>query len=209
MTLMRTAVLGAGLALAAPALAQPAATQNFTYRCVGADGKKYYSQTIPPQCIGRPVEQLNRSGLVMRRIDPEGDEKAQAEKEAALAKKRQQEVAEREERRRNQALLATYTSEKDIEDARARALADNRKAVLDVESRIDTAKKRRAGYDKELEFYKGNAKPPAKLTEDIESAEVEIKANQELLDVKKKEVAQINARYDEDKKRFRELTAKK
>jgi DNA-binding MarR family transcriptional regulator len=198
------AALGAAVALAAPAAAQ---TQ--TYRCIGKDGKKYYSSTIPPQCVGRPVEQLNKQGLVVRRIDPEGDEKARAEKAELLAKKREAEAAHREERRRNQALLATYTSEKDIEDARARALSDNRKAVRDVETRIETARKRRAGYDKELEFYKGDAKPPAKLADDIRSAEVEIQANEQLLAVKKKEVTQINARYDEDKKRYRELTGKK
>jgi hypothetical protein len=209
MMLTRIVVLGAGLALAAPALAQRNAGGNTTYRCVDAHGKKYYSSTIPRQCIGRPVEQLNAQGLVVRRIDPEGDDKAQAEKEAALAKKRAEEVAEREERRRNQALLATYTSEKDIDEARARALAENRKAMLDVQTRIDIARKRRSGYDKELEFYKGATKPPAKLADDIQNAEVEIKANEELLAVKKKEVAQINARYDEDKKRYRELTGRK
>ena len=208
MTLMRIAVLGGVFVLAAPALAQQAAP-GATYRCTAADGKKYYSSTIPRPCIGRPVEQLNAQGLVIRRFDPEGDEKAQAAKEAAEAKKRAQEAAQREERRRNQALLATYTSEKDIDDARARALGDNRKAMLDVQTRIDAARKRRAGYDKELEFYKGNAKAPAKLTDDIQNAELEIKANEELLAVKKKEVTQINARYDQDKKRYRELTGKK
>jgi hypothetical protein len=210
MTLIRIVALGAGAMLAASALAQRGTPgQNITYRCTAADGKKYYSSTIPRQCIGRPVEQLNAQGLVVRRIDPEGDEKARAEKEATLARKREQEIATREERRRNQALLATYTSERDIEDARSRALAENRKAILDVETRIDAARKRRAGYDKELEFYKGDAKPPAKLAEDVQNAEIEIKANEQLLALKKKEVQQINARYDEDKKRYRELTSKK
>lgn len=203
MLLTRIALLGGALALAAPAHAQMA-----TYRCTAKDGKKYYASTIPPQCVGRPVEQLNKQGMVVRRIDPEGDEKARAEKAAMLAKKREEDAAQREEARRNKALLATYTSEKDIEDARSRALADNRKAVQDVESRIEAARKRRAGYDKELEFYKGSGKPPAKLTEDIHNAEVEIKANQELLEVKRKEVQHINARYDEDRKRYRQLAGK-
>ena len=204
MSLIRMAALTAAVALAAPA-----AAQTITYRCTAKDGKKYYASTIPRQCIGRPVEQLNSQGLVVRRIDPEGDEKARAEKAAALAKKREQEADQREERRRNQALLATYTSEKDIDEARTRALAGNRKAVSDVEARIDVARKRRASYEKELEFYKGSAQPPAKLAEDVRSAEVEIKANEELLAVKKKEVAHINARYDEDKRRYRELVGRK
>ncbi len=204
MTLIRMAALAAAAALAAPAVAQ-----TMTYRCTAKDGKKYYSSTIPRQCIGRPVEQLNAQGLVVRRIDPEGDEKARAEKAAALAKKREQEAEQREERRRNQALLATYTSEKDIDDARARALADNSRALREVETRVEVARKRRAGYDKELEFYKGSDKPPARLAEDVHNAEVEIKANEDLLAVKKKEVAHINARFDEDKRRYRELAGKR
>jgi len=204
MTLMRIVVLGAAVALAAPLAAQAQ-----TYRCTAKDGKRYYSSTIPRQCIGRPVEQLNAQGTVVRRIDPEGDEKARQEKSALLAKQKAQEAANLEEDRRNRALLATYTSEHDIEDARKRALADNQRAVRDVESKISAARQRRAGYEKELAFYKGDNKPPTKLTEDMQNVDVEIQANQDLLDVKKKEIAQINARYNEDRKRYLELTRRK
>lgn len=204
MLLIRIAALGA-----AALLAGAAAAQGLTYRCTAKDGKKYYSSTVPRQCIGRPVEQLNAQGMVVRRIDPEADEKARAEKEATLEKKREEEAAHREVERRNRALLATYTSERDIEDARSRALADNEKALREVHSRIEAIRKRRAGYDKELEFYKGGNKPPAKLSEDIQNADIELKANEELLAVKKKEVEHINARYDEDKKRYRQLTGKR
>ena len=195
--------------LAALIIAPLAAQAQVTYRCTSGDGKKYYGSTIPMQCMGHPVEQLNAQGLVVRRIDPEGEKKEREAKAAAAAKAKEEENATREESRRNRALLATYTSERDIEDARARALADNRDAVQQVEARIDTLKKRRAGYDKELEFYqdkKGGAKPPAKLLEDINSVEGDIKVQEELLATKKKEVDAINAKYDQDKKRYIQLT---
>jgi hypothetical protein len=204
MSLIRNAAL-----LAAVLLAVPLAAQAQTYRCTAKDGKKYYSSTIPPQCIGRPVEQLNEQGTVVRRIDPQADEKAREQKEAALEKKREQEAAGRESARRNSALLATYTSERDIDDARSRALADNQRAVREVEGRIEEIRKRRAGYDKELEFYKTGNKPPSKLTDDIQNSDVELKANEDLLAMKKKEVEHINARYDEDKKRYAELTRRR
>jgi hypothetical protein len=194
------------------AFAPLAAQAQVTYRCAGADGKKYYGSTIPPQCYGRPVEQINKQGLVVRRIDPEGEAKERAEKEAALAKKKEEDAATKEETRRNRALLATYVSEKDIEDQRRRALLDNEKAVRDVEGKIDSIKKTRAKYEKELEFYQdkksGAARPPAKLAEDIKNAEIDLKAQEELLAAKKKEVTVINAKYDEDKKRFVELVKK-
>lgn len=188
------------------ALALPLAAQAQSFRCVGKDGKRYYGSVIPPACVGRLVEQLNSQGLVIKRIDPEGAEKERLAKEAEAAKKREEDAAARETARRNRALLATYTSEKDIEDARARALADNQKAVREIEVRVEALRKRQSGYDKELEFYKGGNKPPAKLAEDIQSVQLEIKAAEDSLEAKKKEAETINARYDEDKKRYVDLT---
>jgi hypothetical protein len=205
----KTKTMTAAVLLVAPLLAYAQQAQQATYRCTGSDGKKYYGSTIPMQCVGRPIEQLNKQGMVVRRIDPEGEEKARAEKAAALAKAKEEEAATREQSRRNRALLATYTSERDIDDARARALKDNQKAVRDVENKIEALKKRRAGYDKELEFYqdkKGGAQPPAKLAEDVKNTEIDLRAQEELLAVKRKEVDVINTRYDEDRKRYAELT---
>jgi hypothetical protein len=215
------AVLAAALYTAPPdALGQPAA-QAHTYRCVGKDGRKYYGSTIPAQCLGQPVEALSSQGTVLRRIDPEGDEKARKTKEAAEAKKREEDTAAREESRRNRALLATYTSEKDIEEMRRRALADNDKLIKEVETRIDAIRKRQAGYAKEMEFYKDAARPqdksgkakagggtkaPPKLVEDIRQAEVDLGLQMQALETRKKEIASINAKYDEDKRRYLSLT---
>jgi len=80
--------------------------------------------------------------------------------------------------------------------------------LLRDESRIEMLKKRRAAYDKELEFYK-DGKPPAKLAEDIRATEVDIEATQGLLESKQKETASINTRYDEDRRRYIELTGRK
>jgi len=211
--------LGSAVALLCPAFAQ----QTYTYRCTTADGKKYYGETIPTQCLGQPIEQLSPSGTVMRRIDPEGEEKARKAKEAEAAKKREEEVLLREQSRRNRALLATYASERDIDEARVRALAENQKAIKEVEVRIADIKKRQAAYNKEMEFYaegaaksdakkkssapvKAGPKPPPKLVEDMRNAETDLKAQESLLAAKQKDVDNINAKYDEDKKRYSELT---
>ena len=195
---------------AAPLVADAQTGSVYTYRCTSKDGHKYYGSTIPPQCYGRPVEQLNNQGLVVRRIDPEGDEKAREEKEAALAKAKQTEAASREDLRRGRALLATYTSERDIEDARQRALQDNEGAVREVVGKIDALKKKRSGYESEIALYKDPANKkgevPARLTADLRNSEIDLKAQEELLAAKKKEVIVINSKYDDDKKRYLELT---
>ena len=204
-----TMIATAALILAPLAAHSQSTPGQLTYRCVGKDGKKYYGPTVPTPCLGQPIEQLNTSGMIVKRINPENDEKERAAKEAAAKKKREGEAAAREATRRNTALLATYTSEQDIDDARSRALAENEKAVKDVALHIDAIKKRQASYEKELEFYKGNNKPPARLQDDIRDAEIDLQAQESLLAAKKKDVNSINARYDEDKKRYRELTGRR
>lgn len=219
--IVRFALLGAAFAFVPlEALAQGKG-QGHSYRCVGHDGKKYYGQTIPQQCVGRPVEAMSASGTVLYRIDAEAEKKGRETKEAEAARKREEDNASREAARRSRALLATYTSEKDIEDARSRALADNDKEVQEVETRIEAIKKRQAGYAKEMEFYsdtprgagdKGKAKPasvakpPPKLVEDMRTAEVDLQLQQQALEQRKKQVGVINAKYDDDKKRFLALT---
>jgi hypothetical protein len=203
-------ILGAALALAP--LAAGAQTMS-TFRCQGKDGKKYYGNTIPQQCYGRLVEQLNPQGLVIKRIDPDAkgmSEKELAEKDEEKARRAKADAANREATRRDRALLATYTSEKDIEEQRGRALADNQKATRDVELKVADLKKRRASFDKELEFYQdkkvGKAKPPAKLQEEIRQADFDLKVQEDALAKRRQEVATINAKYDDDKKRYQALT---
>jgi hypothetical protein len=194
------ALLAAGLALA------PFAADAQSYRCVGKDGKKYYGQSVPPQCLGMPVEQLNAQGMVTKRFDAAASAAEREKKAAEEDERKKREAITKEEGRRNRALLATYTSEKEIENARARALQENQAAVKDVETKIAALKQRRGDLIKELDFYQGKNKPPVKLAEDIKNSEIDLNAQEGLLAAKKKEVDSINAKYDDDKKRYIELT---
>jgi len=200
----------ASVALLAPLAAHAQTREQYTYRCTGHDGKKYYGQTIPNACLGRPLELINKQGLVVKRIDPEGDEKRRAEKEAELEKKREAEAAQRDIVRRNQALLATYTSEKDIEDSRARELREHDRQVKEIEFRVGEIRKRQDRFEKELAVYKeaGKGNPPPRLQEEITNAQIDLKAQQNLLEAKKKDANAINARYDEDRRRYAEVTGK-
>jgi hypothetical protein len=199
---MKTAatLLIAGLALA------PFAAEAQSYRCTGKDGKKYYGQAVPTQCIGMPVEQLNSQGMVTRRFDAQASAAEREKKAAEEEERKKREVISKEEGRRNRALLATYTSDKDIDNARARALKENEAAVKDIQVRINALKKRQETLRTELEFFQGKNKPPAKLTEDIRNSDFDIKTQEQLMATKQKEVDQINSRYDDDKKRYNELT---
>ena len=192
--------------LLATLLALPLAAGAQSYRCVGKDGKKYYGQSVPPACLGMPVEQLNSQGMVVKRFDAQATA-AEREKQAAEeAERKKREAVSKEEGRRNRALLATYTSDADIDAARMRALKENEGAMKDIERRIALMKKKGEDLKKELDFYTGKNKPPAKLEQDMNNNAFDIKTQEELLAAKQKEVDVINARYDDDKKRYLELT---
>jgi hypothetical protein len=186
----------------------PAAAQERMYKCVDARGKVYYTQVPPPECLGRDTQELNKSGTLIRR-NPAAMTPAQEQaREAERRKKLEDEERSREERRKNLALLNTYSSEKDIEEARARSLAETQGAIADTERRIEGAQKRHKELEAEKEFYV--KKPmPFKLKQEIANNEIEIKNQIVLLDAKKKEISTINAKYDEDKRRYIELTGAK
>ena len=199
------ATLAAACALA-PLAAEAQKVESLSYRCIGKDRKTYYGQTPPPHCTGMPVELLNSQGIVVKRIDPQADAEKKALKEAEDKKKREEDAIVKERQRRDKALLATYASEADVEAGRKRALQDNDKAVQEMDGRIAGLKKRQADLAKEMEFYKGKNKPPADLERDAKSAEADLKTQEAQREQKKKQVESINAKYDEDKRRYIELT---
>lgn len=174
------------------AMLAPMAAGAQIIKCVGKDGKTYVGSTLPPQCAGQATDQMNKQGQVVKRTEAmltpeqraakEAEEKAKKERDAEVARK------EQEEARKNKALLSTYGSEKDIEVARNRALADNEKAVKQTQDRIAAIEKAGVALKKELEFYTGKNKPPAKLTQDIQNNDIDRKAQEQLMAAKKKEV---------------------
>jgi chromosome segregation ATPase len=190
----------------APALAQQAPQRM--YKCTDARGHVYYTQVPPRECLGRDTQELNKSGTVVRKNErPLTPAEIQA-RESERKKKAETDERAKEERRKNTALLNTYSSEKDIEDQRSRALKEAQDAIQATERTIAGAQKRQKELDAEKEFY--IKKPmPFKLKNEIANLDVEIKNQTALLEAKKRELSTINAKYDEDKRRYVELTAAK
>src|SRR5260221_12879265 len=134
--------------------AAPAAAQERMYKCIDAKGKTYYTQVPPPECLGRDTQELNKSGTLIRknpaviRLSPAQEQAREAERK----KKIEDEERSKEDRRKNLALLNTYSSEKDVEDARKRALTEAHGAIEDAERAIAGAGERRQELEAEKEF---------------------------------------------------------
>lgn len=196
-------VAGVCIAAAGNVLAQ---TSTRVIKCADAKGKVYYTQTPPPECLGRATEEIDRkSGTVVKRSEGQITPEQLAQREEERKKKLEEDKRSQEEKRKNQALLNTYSSEKDIEDARARAIRENDSGIKETDKRIADALIRKKELDNEKEFY-AKKTLPAKLEQDIKQNGIDLGNQQNLLDVKKKQVNNINAKYDEDKRRFLELT---
>ncbi len=175
------------------------------YKYVDENGRTRYTDRPPIDMTGRASQQLNSQGTVVKRnaaaLTPE-EIAAQAAEEQ---KKREAAAIAREENRKNRALLATYPSIKDIDDARARALANNAEATRQIALRISDLERRRAKLEKDSAPYKD--KPlPAELKRESFEIESDLRAQNELLAVKKQEIPVINAKYDEDKRRYQQIT---
>lgn len=184
-----------------------------SYRCVTKAGRKHYGSTIPQPCTGEPVEALSGQGTVLFRIDapltPEqrAAQEAGAEKTAAAEQaQRDAQAAARVQARRDQALLQTYAGENDIEMVRQRALAENQKSREDVERRIAALKKRQDDLSKQAAKSKGGQAADEKSEQDVRAVAYDLDLLQKQLESRNREAAAINARYDEEKRKYLELT---
>jgi len=204
--MLKPNILFAGILLALAAAG--ASAQTHMYKCKDSKGKTYYTQTPPAECLGKELDELSKEGTVVKRREAALTPEQKAAREAEEKRKKEEELAAKEERRKNQALLNTYSSEKDIEDGRQRALKQVEQAKTDIQKRIAEAQERAKKLAAEKEFYV--KKPmPKKLQDDIKSNDVDLKVQQDALAAKQKESGEINAKYDEDKRRYLELTGAK
>lgn len=189
-------------------LALDAAAQTRIYCCDDANGRKVCGDFMPPACQGRAYEERDNRGFVSKTVEAPLSAEQQARRDAEKAKKEDDKKKAAEERRRTLALLSTYSNEKDINAARDRALAEVDKNLKQVQQRLEEAGKKKKKLDGDKEFYKGKPLPePVKAQ--IRDNEKEIKAQQEAIEAKLKEMDEVRARFAEEKKRYLELTGKK
>jgi hypothetical protein len=197
-------ILGIVIALAAAT----ASAQQRLFKCKDDKGKTYYTQTPPSECLGKEMDELSKQGTVLKKREAALTPEQIAAREAEEKRKKEEELAAKEEKRKNQALLNTYASEKDIEDSRQRSLNQADAGSKEIEKKLAEAQKRAQALASEKEFYL--KKPmPKKLQDDLKNNEIDLKGYEDALAGKKKELGDINSKYDQDKRRYLELTGAK
>lgn len=195
--------------LTAAMLPAPVAAQGrTTYCCTADNGKQVCSDFLPQQCYGRAYREINSQGVTVRRVDAPLNAEQRAMKEAEGRKAKEEEVRRMEQDRRDRALLATYATEQDIDNARDRAVADIEKIIKESQDKQAELARQKRKLDNEAEFYKKKPLPP-QLQAQLRDNEAEVKAQQAIIDGKQKDIVAVKAKFEEERLRYRELTKKK
>jgi hypothetical protein len=178
-----------------------------TFKMKDEHGRVQYSDRVPPDAVKGEIVELSKQGMTKKVIEapPTPEQRRIAEERAEL--KRQADLAAQRQRAMDNALLASYSSEKDIEVAKRRNLALVGASILSAEARIKALEKRAAALDKERQFYE--KKPvPDKLKREIAAVSSEIPKQHEIIAVKNQEALKIATKYDEQLEKFRGLKTK-
>jgi hypothetical protein len=187
------------------------AASGAAYKCVDEKGVTLIGDTPPPGCEHVKMYETNRSGAVIRTIDPTPTAEELKAMQEAAAKRKVTDKAMGEQKRKDMALLNTYASEKEFDVARERNVEPVKSRIASAAERIAAVEKRQQEIEQEMEFYKaGKSKSSGNdsskgLQADLDRARAEKAALVSSIAGYEKEIEDIKAKFETDKKRWLEL----
>lgn len=175
--------------------------------CCEVGGKRNCGDSLPAQCVGKAYSIRGPGGRLVRNVDaPMTPEQLKAREEIEK-KKKEDELARKEQARLDAALLATYASEGEIDKHRERAEMAAQAEVKAAEDRIAAAEKKKRDAIGDPELYKKRGMPED-LKRKVREYDLEIRTQTELLEVKKKDLEGVRAKYVGERARYLELKSK-
>ncbi len=180
------------------------------YKWVDKNGVTQYGSSIPPEYANQASEQLNAQGQVVK---TQAAEKT-PEQLAAEAQAQQQAAAQQQavaaQKAHDKVLLDTYTSTADMERDRSSKLSSIDAQINVLNGSISTLQTTLADLQDRSNELANNKKPvPPGLQKQMDSAKQQLLSNQQELLYEQKHKQDVNAQFDSDIARFRELTGQK
>jgi len=196
--------LAAMAVVAALALAvAPVHAQKQLYKWTDEQGNVHYTDKAP-ESRGGVV--LDKQGRPVRTIEgPPTAEQARV-REAEAERQKSLDKDQESAARRDRALLASYTTESEIDLARARASATFETQIQSAQAYMAQLTKRKQDIDARKASFRDKPIPP-QLEAESTSVNNEYAKNTDLVAQKRRELAAVVARYESDKARWRELKA--
>lgn len=197
-------VLAAALALATgSAWAQQSSGARQTYCCTDSNGVQICSDQLPQQCFNRAYRVMEGNTVIRREEAPLT---AEQRKQRVIEERRrlEEDRARREALRRDRILFETYNTVQDVDVQRERAIKEIESGMVQAKNELVDLEKKRQDLAREAEFYQ--RKPmPNDLRSAIRANEADIAAQQSIVDSKRRDIDAVNARFDEDKRRYIQL----
>ena len=185
-----------------------AQAQGGVYSCVDSKGRRLTSDRPIVECLDREQEKRGNTGIVRQVLPPSytADERAKLEAQRRLEDEQRARV--QEEKRRERALLIRYPNQGVHDKERAEALGQIDEVIGAVNKREQALVLQRKEIDVEMEFYQGDAsKAPNWLKRKIEDNEKQMVVQKRFLDEQAQEKQRINARFDEELVKLKQLWA--
>lgn len=198
--LIKLGVLAIALALSGSGMAA-----GKLYCCDDAKGMQVCGDVLPQACYGRAYREIGASGRTLRNVAAPLTAEERAQQALEEAKRKEEEAALKEQQRKDQALLNTYGSVKDIEAMRSRAQDDVQRSIAAAQEKIAEIRVQRKKFEDEAEFYK-KKQLPAAVQKGLNDTAFEIAAQESIIESKQKELKIIREKYDEDKRRYIDLS---
>lgn len=181
----------------------PGASAQLLYCCVDQKKITHCSDSLPQQCIGKAYTIRGRDGKLVKDVPPPMTPEQRKAKEELDKKRAQDEIARKEQGLKDKALLATYSSEAEVDKARLRAEKEVEDGLKQTETKLAEVEKKKADLlDKNVIKEKMSPEEKAKKQADLEH---EISTLRELLELKKKDMETVRQKFAEDKRRFIEI----
>ena len=201
---LAAAALAALVLLTAPGPARAA-----TYKWVDEKGVVHYTDKLPPEEVNKANTELNKQGVTVKKTEQAPTPEQMRAK--ALEDQRQKELVKQrdDQARRDRALLSSYTSESEIDLARSRSLRTIESVVQSSKSYSEQLAKRKVAIETKKKTEFADKPMPVTVERELETINLELARQEDLLALKQKEIASVNAKYDADKKRWRELVVAK
>jgi hypothetical protein len=204
---MRLAIVATVSLILLPLLSMAVEEQK-VYRWVDEDGDVHYGDSVPAKYADAEKQILNREGVQVGHIDGKKTAEEIAEEERLAELRREEEL----QRRKDDALLATYRSVEEIETHKERRVELFKAQARVTEMFLRQMMRHMATLREEASQYRPYSDDPdaamidPELAEEILVTKATIKRHQENLDRFREDEQDIVERFDGDIDRFKYLT---
>jgi hypothetical protein len=177
-----------------------------TYKWIDEHGVVHYSDQMPADAVNKGAAVFDKEGRQIKKIDATLTPAQAKAREAEDERQRLIAKAQEDKMRRDIALTHSYTSEEEIDFARSRALLAVESQVKSAEAYMADLTKRQQELKKDKLAYGTKPAPPT-LDAELTGLDEELARQDKVLAQRRSEIAAINAKYEGDKLRWREIRA--